>query len=191
MLPTSLINSHSLLYPQEPIYSFLPPQTATQAVFFLRAFILSHCSTKHLNNSWMLFLAITLFNMCLLCMFIFCFRSIEALGEEWSCLPWYVLPSCFNYWEYHSHTVGTVPISIQHVNESINEHTKWDITTVFHWIPLKKNSIIMHIKNLSLNVSTQVSTENKQKDFKWFKMANNNPNPILSRHVQLSWMQNG
>lgn len=47
----------------------------------------------------------------------------------------------------------------------------------------EKKFIIMHIKNLSLNVKTLVSTDNKQKDFKWCKIANNNPNPILSRHV--------
>lgn len=41
----------------------------------------------------------------------------------------------------------------------------------------------MHIKNLSLNMNTQVSTENKQKDFKWFKMANNNLNLVLSKYV--------
>lgn len=53
-------------------------------------------------------------------MFIFLsLKPIAVLPEEGP-----TLPALINYLEYHSHIVGTLSVSVQHANESINEYIK-------------------------------------------------------------------
>lgn len=162
-LLTSLMTSGTTLFfsPWVPAYGFLPLQMTTQAVFCLRAFILTHCSThSEPTSNWMLFLTLILFDICLLvCLFFVCqgHWSFRGGGTSSALISATFLFPLSRVLATRSRHCVNICRTWEWVYRWIHKTHWWETSILSHLIPMKKISIIMLIQSLRLNTNTELT----------------------------------